>query len=83
MRAARLLAVVGLMAVISSAGAFAASSSRAQLTGKTAGTFQDITCEIYCDPMASEPNQITHPGTVSGCLADCEEICHARCVIEN
>jgi hypothetical protein len=87
MRVTRLFLVIGMMLLVTVSGAFATgkrSHSGARVRQPhTLKEFvlgvQDIQCDIYCDGIDHQLTQTTHPGTVSGCLADCEEICGGPC----
>jgi len=79
MRAVRLFAVVALVMVIMTTGAFAAKGKKH--ASVTFGQDDLLQCNIYCGGLSEPVTEITYPGTVSGCLADCAEICGSPCEI--
>ena len=95
MRLARTFVVVSLMMLAPVTGAFAAKGKhRSSIRLGPPRTFQEflqgqgsqealIQCDIYCDGTDNPITETTFPGTVSGCLADCEEICGGPCEIAN
>lgn len=95
MRVARSLIVVVSMMLVTASGASAAKKhghssvrvnkpSLQEFLKKLSGPEGDsLDCIIYCDGTNSPPTITTNPGTVSGCLADCAEICGSPCEIVN
>jgi hypothetical protein len=86
--------VVVVMVLITAPGAFAkdkhgrsgvrvrpSQSVQEFLKALNGPPVDELQCDIYCDGAGSEPTTTTFPGTVSGCLADCGEICGGPCVI--
>lgn len=96
MRVARSLVVVVLMMLVTAGGASAAKRkhghsgvrvkqpSLQEFLKKLGGPQGDsLECNIYCEGTDNPQTDQTFPGTIQGCLADCEAICGSPCEIVN
>ncbi|HEV7672528.1 MAG TPA: hypothetical protein VGS22_28755 [Thermoanaerobaculia bacterium] len=85
------IAIFALLMLVAASGAYAQGEEKR--SGVRVQKFEDflkdknsseeaiIQCNIYCDGLGGPPTQVTFPGTVAGCLADCEEICGSPCEV--
>ena len=95
MRVARSFVIVVSMMLVTTTGAFAARKHGHAGVRVKQPSLQEflkklnnpqeslIECDIFCDGTDNPQTDQTFPGTISGCLADCEEICGGPCEIAN